>query len=63
MKSFKSITAALLVVLQAQSYASDNQEIDKLAKAFMQQNHVEGLSIATVNKNGVIQTLNYGYCQ
>lgn len=61
MKSFKSITAALLVVLQAHSYASDNQEIDKLAKSFMQQNHVEGLSIATVNKNGVIQTLNYGY--
>lgn len=61
MKSFKSITAALLVVLQAYSYASDNQEIDKFATAFMQQNHVEGLSIATVNKNGVIQTFNYGY--
>lgn len=61
MKSFKIITTTLLVVLQAYSYASDNQEIDKLAKAFMQQNHVEGLSIATVNKNGAIQTFNYGY--
>lgn len=61
MPRVKIISVTLLFFACIQSYASSNPQIDKLAQAFMQQNKVEGLSIGIVNKNGMLQTFNYGY--
>lgn len=61
MKKSKLTCVLALTAFGIQSYASGNKEIDKLALSFMQQNHVAGLSIAVINKNGKLQTFNYGY--
>ena len=60
MKLSKISMAFLFTTLQASSYASSNKKIDDLAHSFMQQNHVEGLSISVINK-GSTQIFNYGY--
>lgn len=61
MRCFKVITIVLISVLNIQCYATKNPQIDKIAQDFMQQNQVEGLSIGVINKNGSMQTFNYGY--
>src|SRR5436190_6061475 len=58
----KKITLFILftVLLNTQSYAISNQEINHLAQLFMQQNKVEGVSIAVIDKDKA-QLFNYGY--
>lgn len=60
MKLSKFAMIPLFVTLYVQVYASANKKIDDLANTFMQQNHVEGLSIAVIH-NGSTQIFNYGY--
>lgn len=47
-------------VIQAKSYAISNEKIDNLVHTFMQENKVEGVSIAVLNKDKSL-ILNYGF--
>lgn len=50
----------LLILLPTIAFSNQDNQIDLMAKRFMHQNGVAGLSIATINNNK-IQTYNYGY--
>ena len=49
-----------MLLLPSLVFASSDNQVDLLAKTFMQQNKVPGLSIAVINGNH-ISTYNYGY--
>lgn len=60
MKSLKNTLIGLTIILPIISNASPNKKVDKLAASFMQDNDVQGVSIAVIDK-GKTYIFNYGY--
>ena len=55
-----SIFISFSFIIQNVSFANSNKKIEKLVHYFMNENRVEGLSIAILN-NEKINTFNYGF--
>ncbi|NNM58864.1 MAG: serine hydrolase [Legionellales bacterium] len=59
-KHLKKYSLLSILIFPCLAFAGDNNKINSLANQFMQENNVEGLSIAVINNNQ-ITTYNYGY--
>lgn len=60
MNKFKFFILFFALFVQSCVYGSSNKKMDDLARSFMEKNHVEGMSIAVIDK-GDIHIFNYGF--